>query len=190
MKLRLTSLALVLALVSVFVLAPFGVPDAKAQTPPANPLRGIPVSFAGTFDTGVSGNFTGTLDITRFSHRGRQLLAHGTLTGVVTQTVGGVTTEVGRLTNFPVTLPVNIAQASCRILTLNLGPIYLNLLGLVVNVPTPITVIIEAVPGPGNLLGNLLCAIARLLDRPNLPPGLATNLLNAVLRQLLGGLGG
>jgi hypothetical protein len=34
----------------------------------------------------------------------------------------------------------------------------------VVEVPDPIVVDIRAEPGPGNLLGNLLCAVAGLLD--------------------------
>jgi hypothetical protein len=43
---------------------------------------------------------------------------------------------------------------------------------------------ITAQPGPGNLLGNLLCAIAGLLDS-NAPLNFIANLLN----QLLGLLG-
>jgi hypothetical protein len=57
---------------------------------------------------------------------------------------------------------------SCEVLDLVLGPINLNLLGLVVRT-NRINVRIDAVPGPGNLLGNLLCAITGLLDpRPHL----------------------
>lgn len=55
------------------------------------------------------------------------------------------------------------AGASCPILNLSLGPINLDLLGL--NVDTsPICLDITAVPGPGRLLGNLLCGIANLLN--------------------------
>ncbi len=47
--------------------------------------------------------------------------------------------------------------AACNILTLNLGAIHLNLLGLVVDL-APVNLNITAVPGAGNLLGNLaLC---------------------------------
>jgi hypothetical protein len=53
--------------------------------------------------------------------------------------------------------------ADCPILDLALGPIELNLLGLVVET-SPICLEIVADPGPGNLLGNLLCAVAHLLD--------------------------
>jgi hypothetical protein len=55
------------------------------------------------------------------------------------------------------------AQLSCQILRLSIGTIDLNLLGLTVHL-NPILLIINAVPGPGNLLGNLLCAIVNLLN--------------------------
>src|SRR5437763_14484066 len=62
-----------------------------------------------------------------------------------------------------VLLPVATAQGSCQILHLELGPIDLNLLGLVVHVDK-IVVDITAQSGPGNLLGNLLCALASALN--------------------------
>lgn len=55
--------------------------------------------------------------------------------------------------------------AGCNVLNLVLGPINLNLLGLVV-VLQQVTLDIVAVPGPGNLLGNLLCAIVGLIPAP------------------------
>jgi hypothetical protein len=60
-------------------------------------------------------------------------------------------------------------QASTDILNLSLGPIELDLLGLVVSLDDcdggPVTIDITAESGPGNLLGNLLGGIAGLLDR-------------------------
>jgi hypothetical protein len=53
--------------------------------------------------------------------------------------------------------------AACPILNLELGPIELNLLGLLVEI-SDICLDITAHPSQG-LLGNLLCGIARLLDR-------------------------
>ncbi|MGH3666025.1 MAG: ABC transporter substrate-binding protein [Egibacteraceae bacterium] len=73
-------------------------------------------------------------------------------------------------------------QDSCPILNLDLGPIFLDLLGLQVDL-SAIELDITAVPGAGNLLGNLLCAVAGLLD----PPGLLdilTGLLNGLIREL------
>jgi hypothetical protein len=51
----------------------------------------------------------------------------------------------------------------CPILFLDVGPIFLDLLGLQVDV-SQIVIDITAVAGEGNLLGNLLCAVAGLLD--------------------------
>jgi hypothetical protein len=56
-----------------------------------------------------------------------------------------------------------LSQPVCRILTLVLGPLDLNVLGLRVQL-NRVELRITAIPGPGNLLGNLLCAIAGLLD--------------------------
>ena len=76
------------------------------------------------------------------------------------------------------------AQASCNILHLVLGPLDLNLLGLTVHLNT-VVLDITAISGPGNLLGNLLCAIAGLLDGGlNAPLAQIVALLNAILALL------
>ena len=75
---------------------------------------------------------------------------------------------------------MNITQATCSILHLDLGPLNLNLLGLQVDL-SEIVLDITGQTGPGNLLGNLLCGIAGLLDSPG---GLAR-----LLNQILGILG-
>ena len=59
----------------------------------------------------------------------------------------------------PFTTAISSAQATCRVLTLNLQPLNLDLLGLVVNLDE-VNLVIDAVQGPGNLLGNLLCDLA------------------------------
>jgi hypothetical protein len=73
----------------------------------------------------------------------------------------------------------------CEVLDLVLGPIDLNLLGLVVHLDQ-VHLNITAVPGAGNLLGNLLCAVAGLLDGTGLGNlgTVLTNLLNALLGLL------
>lgn len=79
----------------------------------------------------------------------------------------------------------------CPILHLELGPLDLNLLGLRVQL-NQVVLDVTAIPGPGNLLGNLLCAIAGLLDGLDLGGilgGLLQRLLDALIR-LLEGLGG
>ena len=102
----------------------------------------------------------------------------GTLTGTVTnaagQTVGAIVRNI--------TLSLITINATCDILHLELGPIDLNLLGLVVHVDK-IVIDIDAQSGPGNLLGNLLCAIANLLNNNGPLAGLV-NLLNQVLGAL------
>jgi hypothetical protein len=79
---------------------------------------------------------------------------------------------------------------TCPILHLELGPLDLNLLGLRVQL-NQVVLDITAIPGPGNLLGNLLCAIAGLLDGVDLG-GVLGNLLQSLidaLIRLLEGLG-
>lgn len=79
----------------------------------------------------------------------------------------------------------------CPILHLELGPLDLNLLGLRVQL-NQVVLDVTAIPGPGNLLGNLLCAIAGLLDGFDLSGALGDllrNLLDALIR-LLQSLGG
>jgi hypothetical protein len=62
-------------------------------------------------------------------------------------------------------LPINgNGNGVCPILFLELGPIFLDVLGLIVEVPDPIVVEIRAERGPGQLLGNLLCALLGILD--------------------------
>jgi hypothetical protein len=79
------------------------------------------------------------------------------------------------------------ARADCDVLNLVLGPLDLDVLGLTVNL-NRLVLDIVAVSGAGNLLGNLLCAVAGLLDGG----GLLSNLLGQItdlLNQILGRLG-
>jgi len=91
-------------------------------------------------------------------------LVNGNLvaSGFVTATIKGTTTTV------PFTAPVNISLApnqmgatDCPILDLTLGPINLNLLGLVVQT-SPICLTVSGTPGDG--LGGLLCQLGNLLN--------------------------
>ena len=66
-----------------------------------------------------------------------------------------------------------------------LGPLDLNLLGLTVHL-NQVVLNITAVPGAGNLLGNLLCAVANLLNGSNLSAIL--NQLVTLLNQILSAL--
>lgn len=88
------------------------------------------------------------------------LMAVGTFTGSVTDAAGAVTSGTQTIA-----LPVNTAASSgsCQVLDLVLGPLDLDLLGLQVHLDQ-VHLNITAQQGPGNLLGNLLCAVAGLLD--------------------------
>ena len=77
------------------------------------------------------------------------------------------------------------SASACDILNLVLGPLDLNVLGLEIHLQRVVLDIV-AVPGPGNLLGNLLCAVAGLLDGGPLA-GLLGQLQN-LLNQILGAL--
>jgi len=99
----------------------------------------------------------------------------GTLTGPndLSTLTSGLTSIVnsglGALTD-PATAAV-LPTSTTNILHLSVGPLNLNLLGLSVNLDNcnngPVTVDINAVSGPGNLLGNLLGSVAHLADNAN-----------------------
>jgi hypothetical protein len=123
----------------------------------AAPLTNLPISQDG---------FVGTLSITQIGYDAEtgQLLFSGT----VTRTADGVSDT---FENVPGTLSGEAGTAQfgnneagkCDILFLDLGPISLDLLGLELDL-SQILLDLDADPGAGNLLGNLLCAVTGLLD--------------------------
>ena len=145
----------------------------SASASPVPPASGISVPVVGTVP---GGTLNAVFNLTRFAVRNGQLVAVGTLTGTLTNAAGVVTSFVRNIA-----LPVT-AQATCDILHLELGPLDLDLLGLVVHLDR-IVLDIDAQSGPGNLLGNLLCAVAHLLDNNSALNAIA-NLLNQILGQL------
>lgn len=147
-------------------------PVAMAAPAQAKKQQAVSVPVVGS---GTAGTFTGALNITSFAVQNGQVVALGTVTGVLTNAAGAVTSIVQA-----VTLPVSVAQATCDILHLDLGPLALDVLGLQVNL-SRVVLDVTAQAGAGNLLGNLLCSIAGLLDSPG---GLAR-----LLNDLLGILG-
>jgi hypothetical protein len=104
---------------------------------------------------------------------------------------------VGKVTRQDVAIPVKASgahtsadaqarqqQATCSILHLVLGPLDLNLLGLKVHL-NRVVLDITAQSGSGNLLGNLLCAVAHLLDGTS-PSLLDLLRLGSLLNRILG----
>ena len=142
---------------------------AAAQAP-TSPLSGV---VTGTTSVAVE-IFNGTIALTNFVLQDGVLAARATLTGAVTNATGTVRTITGLIT-VPVTV-IPPPPGVCEILTLDVGEIHLDLLGL--NLDTSqIVVVVTAVSGQGRLLGNLLCAVAGLLDNPSA----LENLLDRIL---------
>ena len=153
-----------------------------AQAQSTDPTT-IPVT--GTLANGT-GAVDGTLDVQRFATQNGSLVAFGTFTGTVTNAAGDVVSSGSQ----QVAVPVNVAASngSCQILDLVLAPLDLDLLGLQVHLDQ-VHLNITAQQAPGNLLGNLLCSVAGLLDGPTNPVGALLNQLTALLNQILGALG-
>lgn len=135
-----------------------------------------PAAAAGLVNKGVfgtladGGKFVGTARITALKFvqvgQGSVIAAEGVLNGTATNADGSKKT----LQNVKFMAPINVAQVGpnlgpkvCQILDLDIGAIHLDLLGLIVDL-APIDLDITAQSGPGQLLGNLLCGLAHLLD--------------------------
>lgn len=140
------------------------------------PLRKIPV--VGT----VNGSaFTGQLRITKLANSGTQLVASGELSGKIDGIKNSLTQS---FTDVPVSLLDADDPGVCDLLYLDIQPITLDLLGLRLQL-SRITLDLDAVPGAGNLVGNLLCAVAGLFDGLEL-----SAILQAVLGNILDALNG
>ena len=87
------------------------------------------------------------------------------ISGTLTNTVTGVSTVITRSFASVVGILPGV-NATCEILHLELGPIDLELLGLIVHVDK-IVIDIQADP-TGGLLGQLLCSLANALQSLNL----------------------
>jgi hypothetical protein len=165
MRVRLSAFVAVLA-----TAAALAVPAATSAATTAPTAGAAAVPITGTLANG--GSFAGTFNLQRFANQNGQLVAVGTLSGTLTDALGNV---IGTVTNLTTTLQVT-ANGTCQILHLVLGPLDLNLLGLQVHL-NQVVLDITAQSGPGNLLGNLLCSVAHLLDNNG-------NVLNALVAQL------
>ena len=177
-RLRAASAAVVAA-VALMLVASAG--TASAQAPPLT--KAVPV-------TGVAKKngkaFRGTYRIKRFIVRDGAVWTVGRLSGKL-----GKRQVVRRGVRMPAAIQTAASMSSqppplptpgaCPVLNLVLGPIDLNLLGLRV-ATNEIRALIEAVPGAGNLLGNLLCAVTNLLNpSANTPLSQISSALNALL---------
>jgi hypothetical protein len=172
MKMKLAFIAaLVAAIVAGLTVAPVATP-ANPNQGSGGGGAGLTVPISGTSSTQ---RFVGTFTLQSFSVVNGALVATGQLVGTATNLVTGAVTQI----NQTVTIPLTSATGTCQILHLELGPVDLNLLGLMVHLDK-VVLDITAQSGPGNLLGNLLCGVAGLLDR-----GIPTTQLATLLNQIL-----
>ena len=145
--------------------------------------------------TSGGGTLGGTFTPLKFKNVDGVPMVKGVLEGRITHADGSKSTftairslEVrkinGQALDGAVTAPG--AASACDILNLVLGPLDLNVLGLEVHLKKVVLDVV-AVAGAGNLLGNLLCAVAGLLDGGPLAGLLGQ--LTTLLNQILGALG-
>jgi hypothetical protein len=169
-----------ICMISLLVFSSSALAQNSAKSALAVPVTGTfaPSTTSGTLSSLGTGTLTGTFNVQQFANQNGNLVAVGTLVGTLTNTLGQVTNVV--LNN--VTATVTNARGSCQILSLTLGPLHLDLLGLVIDL-NQVNLNITAVPGAGNLLGNLLCDVANLLNQGGLLTDI-TNLLNQIVGAL------
>ncbi len=180
-RLRIVSVGLAVLLLTAF-LQP--VAPASAEQLKTNSVTPVHGTF--TDKHGRPGTFNGQFTLEKLEMHQGQLVAKGRLTGQIqdsdgTRNIDGNGKDVRLPLGFeaPTTGPTAAAPSaptSCQILDLVINPISLDLLGLVVTLDR-VHLNITAVPGMGNLLGNLLCSLAGLLDQGS--P--LSNLINAII---------
>lgn len=153
-----------------------------------------PSGTTGPLSSLGSGTMAGTFNVKKFAVQNDasgkpQLVAIGNLIATLTP-AAGATAAAAPAASGPTSVVMNDvavplqATGTCPILSLTLGPLHLDLLGLVVDIPNPINLNIVAESGPGNLLGNLLCSVTNLLNGG----GALSQIANA-LNQILAALG-
>jgi hypothetical protein len=152
--------------------------QAQAVTNPTHNHLNIPIK-----GTGTAGTFNGTFRIVDFTFQNGQMVAHGIVTGTVTNSAGVVHSLIQTVSAPLANAGASAAAASCSILHLVLGPIDLNILGLKITT-NQIVLDISAIPGTGNLLGNLLCDIANLLNTPSQTLAGLLNQLLSILQSI------
>ena len=170
-----------MAAAAVVAVAAFVAPAPAEAAQPTNAALSFPITT-----TAPQGVFNGTLRITSFGVQNNALVASGIVTGTLVSG-SGVAQSVVKSVNVPVVTTaakgaVAKAVASCDILHLELGPVDLDLLGLVLHLDR-IVLDLSAAPGAGNLLGNLLCSVTNLLNGAGTLAQIA-NLLNQILGLL------
>lgn len=177
MSLRKGGLIAAIACASMLVVPVAANAQSNPKSVPVTTFSSIPVSGKANNGKAFSGHFA----VTQFVTRNGKTYALGTLTGHVGH-------RFVRRSNVAIPMAVKrpgMARAAvdCPILHLTLGPLDLNLLGLHVHL-NQVVLDITAQSGPGNLLGNLLCNVASILNNNSLLSQELTSLFN-ILQQIL-----
>ena len=171
-------------------------PDATAPRGLSSPITG---QYNGT-------PFSGIVTVTRFVVENGTAYAVAQLSGVTGVPADAVQALQSQILRIPLgvapqgggtdggtsdagTTRADGGTPSCSVLDLLLQPLHLDLLGAVVDLDE-VDLDITAVPGAGNLLGNLLCSVAGLLDSGGLLSGLTGGLADQLLGTLNGLTGG
>ena len=189
------SLAAAVTVALVMAIAPASAHEAPTHD---NDFTRVPVH--GHNEAGTR-KFSGHMTVKRFVVQEGNIMAVARITdGVLKNDDGDVLRRLqdGVRVKLPVALPgmdsgttarsstMGAGGATCDILNLVLGPLDLDLLGLQIHL-NQVVLDIVAESGPGNLLGNLLCAVAGLLDGTPAAGdvlGVIRDLLNAILGVL------
>ena len=172
--------ALIVALATIVALGVTALGTAEAGQPAATAERTIAHNAHGKMTSrivGKTGNgrtVTGSFSPLDFRRDNGKVKVRGLVSGVIHNTDGSTSTftamrtlKVKRINGQPATSTAGAGAvargAACDILNLVLAPLDLDLLGLRVHLDR-VRLVVDAVAGAGNLLGNLLCAVVGLLD--------------------------
>ena len=194
---RVSKAAVLVALLGSFLAIPATQAFAQIGNSRYTNRFDVPVTGAVANPDGTPvGTFGGTIAISRFAIQEGTLVAVGQLNGTVRDAAGNIVRTIVTNVAMPVanasgspaaeaaSCDTDAAVAACDILNLVLGPLHLDLLGLVIDL-NQVVLEITATTGSGDLLGNLLCAITGLLDAGSLGQQLV-NLLNQLISVLAG----
>ena len=171
---RQASVGFIVFLAMTLGLVTFGAAGATAASGDRTVVGKVP--GAGRMTSKVVGTTAGGADVTgsftpvEFVKRNGKVFAKGLLAGEVHHASGRTTQfsglermRVKQINGEPATAGRLAARATCDVLSLVLAPLDLDVLGLQVHLDRVVLNVV-AVRGAGNLLGNLLCDVAGLLD--------------------------
>jgi hypothetical protein len=166
-------------LATVVVAALAAVAAGAAQAAPSTPQQSASIeNAAGTMNVGFA--------VKKFVARGKQIYAVGDVIGTfqsadgTTVTKKPFTTKVRKITRTG-TRSLQKTTRICDILSLNLAPLRLELLGLIVELDRVVLTI--KADSNGGLLGGLLCGLAGGSGLTALPTTVAANRLTTVAKQ-------